>query len=144
MRVSSTGRYTANRRTDRRSGTRDRSPGSLARCACGWPASRAKPAAKAIRWVDTKPAQIQTLAAKSLRLWACIVRPRVHGTVHSADENRTIQARDTENGTVGGMTAELHTSTAFVAFLKDIVVSQPMQREIHIIVDNIPGRRPGG
>jgi len=42
------------------------------------------------------------------------------------------------------MTAGRHTSTEFVAFLADIVVSLPKQREIRIIVHKILGRRRGG
>jgi hypothetical protein len=30
-----------------------------------------------------------------------------------------------------------HTSAAFVEFLGDIVTTQPRQREIHVIVDNL-------
>jgi len=36
-----------------------------------------------------------------------------------------------------GQTVPRHTSEAFVAFLGDIVASQPRQREIHVILDNL-------
>ena len=50
-------------------------------------------------------------------------------------------ALDTQNGAVIGKTAERHTSAEFVAFLADIVVSQPKQREIHIIADNLSAHK---
>lgn len=50
-------------------------------------------------------------------------------------------ALDTQNGAVIGKTAERHTSAEFVAFLADIVVSQPKQRQIHIIADNLSAHK---
>ena len=46
-------------------------------------------------------------------------------------------ALNTKSGEVLGKTAARHTTEEFVAFLGDIVASQPAGREIHIIVDNL-------
>jgi transposase len=46
-------------------------------------------------------------------------------------------ALNTGTGEVLGQTVPRHTSAAFVAFLGDLVASQPTQREIHVIADNL-------
>lgn len=46
-------------------------------------------------------------------------------------------AFNTASGEVMGRTATRHTSEEFVAFLSDVVASQPKGREIHIILDNL-------
>jgi hypothetical protein len=46
-------------------------------------------------------------------------------------------ALNTKSGEVLGKTAARHTTEEFVAFLGDIVASQPAGREIHVIVDNL-------
>src|SRR6187200_1699347 len=46
-------------------------------------------------------------------------------------------ALNTSTGEIIGQTVPRHTSEAFVAFLGDIVASQPRQREIHVIADNL-------
>lgn len=46
-------------------------------------------------------------------------------------------ALDTQSGEVLGQTVPRHTSAAFVAFLGDIVASQPRGRAIHVIADNL-------
>jgi len=50
-------------------------------------------------------------------------------------------ALDTKTGAVIGKTAPRHTSQEFVAFLSDIVASQPRGREIHIIADNFSAHK---
>jgi transposase len=50
-------------------------------------------------------------------------------------------ALNTKSGEVIGKTASHHTSQEFVAFLSDIVASQPRGREIHIIVDNFSAHK---
>src|SRR4029079_12972788 len=42
-----------------------------------------------------------------------------------------------QRGEVLGQTVPRHTSAAFVDFLTDIVASQPKQRAIHVIADNL-------
>ena len=46
-------------------------------------------------------------------------------------------ALNTGTGEVVGKTAARHTSAEFVAFLADVVATQPADKEIHIIVDNL-------
>lgn len=50
-------------------------------------------------------------------------------------------ALDTKTGAVIGKTAPRHTSQEFVAFLSDIVASQPRGRQIHIIADNFSAHK---
>jgi transposase len=50
-------------------------------------------------------------------------------------------ALNTKTGTVIGKTTPRHTSQEFVAFLSDIVASQPRGREIHIIADNFSAHK---
>jgi transposase len=50
-------------------------------------------------------------------------------------------ALNTATGEVLGKTAERHTSEQFVAFLADIVASQPQRRHIHIIADNLSAHK---
>jgi len=49
--------------------------------------------------------------------------------------------RGPQTGEVIGQTAPRHTSTEFVAFLGEVVVSQPENKEIHIIVDNLSAHK---
>lgn len=42
-----------------------------------------------------------------------------------------------QTGEVIGQTAPRHTSQEFVAFLGEVVASQPCDREVHIILDNL-------
>jgi transposase len=46
-------------------------------------------------------------------------------------------ALNTQSGEVLGQTVPRHTSAAFVAFLGEVVASQPTGREIHVIADNL-------
>jgi len=50
-------------------------------------------------------------------------------------------ALNTRTGEVLAKTADRHTSQEFVAFLADVVSSQPPQREIHIILDNLSAHK---
>jgi transposase len=50
-------------------------------------------------------------------------------------------AFNTKTGAVLGKTAQRHTSAEFVAFLTDLVVSQPREREIHVIADNLSAHK---
>ena len=50
-------------------------------------------------------------------------------------------AFNTRTGAVLGKTAQRHTSEEFVAFLCDIVASQPDGREIHIVADNLSAHK---
>ena len=46
-------------------------------------------------------------------------------------------ALNTQTGEVLGQTVPRHTSEAFVAFLGEIMASQPRGREIHVTLDNL-------
>ena len=50
-------------------------------------------------------------------------------------------ALETSTGKVIGKTAAHHSSAEFVAFLSQIIASQPKRREIHIIVDNLSAHK---
>ena len=52
-------------------------------------------------------------------------------------------AFNTKTGEVLGKTATRHTSAEFVAFLTDIVVNQPRNKEIHVIADNLSAHKTG-
>jgi transposase len=47
-----------------------------------------------------------------------------------------VAAFDPKTGQVFGRTAARHTSAEFVAFLEELVATQPRRREIHVILDN--------
>jgi transposase len=40
-----------------------------------------------------------------------------------------------------GQTAARHTSEEFVAFLKDVVATQPVERPVHVILDNFSAHK---
>ena len=50
-------------------------------------------------------------------------------------------ALNTATGEVLGKTAPRHTSEQFVAFLTDIVASQPAKGDIHVICDNVSSHK---
>ena len=50
-------------------------------------------------------------------------------------------ALDTRSGEILAKTAQRHTSTEFVAFLAQVVASQPLGREIHVIADNLSAHK---
>jgi len=50
-------------------------------------------------------------------------------------------ALNTATGEVLGKTAMRHTGEPFVAFLTDVVASQPKGREIHVICDNVSSHK---
>ncbi|MGH7486592.1 MAG: IS630 family transposase [bacterium] len=50
-------------------------------------------------------------------------------------------ALNTRTGEVIGKTVARHTSEAFVAFLADVIASQPPGREIHVVADNLSAHK---
>jgi hypothetical protein len=50
-------------------------------------------------------------------------------------------ALNPQTGQVIGQTAARHTSQEFVTFLGEVVATQPAQREIHIILDNLSAHK---
>ena len=50
-------------------------------------------------------------------------------------------ALDTKTGAVLGKTAAKHTSAEFVAFLAELEASQPPDKELHVVVDNLSAHK---
>ena len=94
------------------------------------------PAHAAVFCVDEKTA-IQALDRKDRMLPLSPGRAESHGFEYRRNGTLSLfAALNTATGEVLGKTAPRHTSEQFVAFLADIVASQPERREIHVIVDN--------
>lgn len=117
--------------------------------------------------ISNDPA-FETKAADVIGLY---LNPPAHAAVFCVDEKTAIQALDrmlplsrgraeshsfeykrngtlslfaalnTATGEVLGKTAPRHTSEQFVAFLTDIVASQPAHKEIHVICDNVSSHK---
>lgn len=91
----------------------------------------------AVFCVDEKSA-IQALDRKDPVLPLSPGRAERHGFEYYRHGTLSLYAAfNTRTGEVLGKTASRHTSTEFVAFLEDIVASQPKGKEIHIIADNL-------
>jgi transposase len=50
-------------------------------------------------------------------------------------------ALNTQNGQVLGKTTPRHTSAEFVAFLRELIATQPKSKEIHLIADNLSAHK---
>lgn len=61
-----------------------------------------------------------------------------HGTLS------LLAALNTQTGKVIGRTVPRHTSAVFVAFLADVVATQPRRTEIHVILDNLSTHKTKG
>jgi transposase len=95
----------------------------------------------AIFSVDEKTA-IQALDRKDPVLPLSPGRAERHGFEYFRHGTLSLYAAfNTRTGTVLGKTAPRHTSAEFVAFLTDIVASQPSQKEIHVIADNLSAHK---
>jgi transposase len=73
-------------------------------------------------------------------------RAESHGFEYKHKRNGTFSmfaALNIVTGEVLGKTAARHTSEQFVAFLEDVVASQPKRREIHVICDNVSSHKTG-
>jgi len=91
--------------------------------------------------VDEKTA-IQALDRKDPLLPLSPGRAERHGFEYIRNGTLSLYAAlDTRSGEVQGKTTARHTSQEFVAFLTDIVVRQPEDREIHIILDNLSAHK---
>jgi transposase len=99
------------------------------------------PAHAAVFSVDEKTA-IQALDRKDRMLPLAPGRAESHGFEYKRNGTLSLfAALNTATGEVLGKTAPRHTSEQFVAFLADIVASQPRQREIHVICDNVSSHK---
>jgi transposase len=91
--------------------------------------------------VDEKTA-IQALDRKDPVLPLTAGRAERHGFEYYRHGTLSLYAAfNTQSGEVMGKTAERHTSAEFVAFLTDIVASQPANKEIHVILDNLSAHK---
>lgn len=94
--------------------------------------------------VDEKTA-IQALDRKDPILPLSPGRAERHGFEYVRHGTLSLYAAlDTQSGEVIGKTTARHTSQEFVAFLTDIVVRQPEDREIHIVLDNLSAHKTRG
>jgi Transposase and inactivated derivatives len=99
------------------------------------------PAHAAIFCVDEKTA-IQALDRKDRMLPLSPGRAESHGFEYKRNGTLSLfAALNTATGEVLGKTAARHTSEQFVAFLEDVVASQPRRREIHVICDNVSSHK---
>jgi transposase len=95
----------------------------------------------AVFCVDEKTA-IQALDRKDPVLPLSPGRAERHGFEYYRHGTLSLYAAfNTKTGEVLGKTASRHTSAEFVAFLTDIVVNQPRDKEIHVIADNLSAHK---
>ena len=95
----------------------------------------------AVFCVDEKTA-IQALDRRDPILPLSPGRAERHGFEYVRHGTLSLYAAlETQTGAVIGKTAERHTSDEFVAFLEQIVTTQPADREIHIIADNLSAHK---
>lgn len=99
------------------------------------------PAHAAVFSVDEKTA-IQALDRKDRRLPLSPGRAESHGFEYKRNGTLSLfAALNTATGEVIGKTAARHTSAQFVAFLHEVVASQPKHRQIHVICDNVSSHK---
>jgi len=95
----------------------------------------------AVFCVDEKTA-IQALNRKDPVLPLSPGRAERHGFEYYRHGTLSLYAAlNTKTGEVLGKTAARHTSAEFVAFLSDLVATQPRRREIHVIADNLSAHK---
>lgn len=99
------------------------------------------PAHAAVFCVDEKTA-IQALDRRDPVLPMSPGRAERHGFEYVRHGTLSLYAAlETRTGAVLGKTAARHTSAEFVAFLADLVDSQPRRRAIHVIADNLSAHK---
>ena len=84
------------------------------------------------RYMASDDPQFEEKAADVIGLY---LNPPEHAAVFSVDE------KSTRTGQVQGKTTPRHTSTEFIRFLGQIIASQPKEKEIHIIADNLSAHK---
>jgi transposase len=90
----------------------------------------------AVLCVDEKSA-IQALDRLDRRLPLSPGRAERHGFEYYRHGTLSLYAAlNPQTGEVLGQTASRHTSQEFVAFLQEVVATQPAEREVHVILDN--------
>src|SRR5918996_1557417 len=99
------------------------------------------PAHAAVFCVDEKTA-IQALDRTQPVLPLSPGRAERHGFEYYRHGTLSLYAAfNTQTGAVLGKTSTRHTSAEFVAFLTDLVASQPSKKEIHVIADNLSAHK---
>jgi transposase len=94
------------------------------------------PAHAAVFSVDEKTS-IQALDRKDAVLPLSPGRAERHGIEYFCHRTLSLYAAfDTKTGEVLGKAASRHTSAQFVAFLTDVVIDQPLGKQIQVIADN--------
>ncbi len=95
----------------------------------------------AVFCVDEKTA-IQALDRKDPVLPLSPGRAERHGFEYHRHGTLSLYAAfNTQTGEVLGKTADRHTSEQFIAFLTDLVATQPKGRELHVIADNLSAHK---
>jgi len=95
----------------------------------------------AVFCVDEKTA-IQALDRKDPVLPLSPGRAERHGFEYFRHGTLSLYAAfNVRNGEVIGKTTSRHTSQEFVAFLEDVLISQPNKKPIHIILDNLSAHK---
>src|SRR5580693_10593130 len=90
----------------------------------------------AVFCVDEKSA-IPALDRLDRRLPLSPGRAEKHGFEYHRHGTLSLYAAlNPQTGEVLGQTATRHTSQEFVAFLEEVVATQPIEREVHVILDN--------
>lgn len=95
----------------------------------------------AVFCVDENTA-IQALDRKDPVLPLSPGRAERHGFEYDRHGTLSLYAAfNTQTGEVLGQTADRHTAEQFVAFLTDLVATQPTGKEIHVIADNLSAHK---
>lgn len=95
----------------------------------------------AVFCVDEKSA-IQALDRRDRRLPLSPGRAEKHGFEYYRHGTLSLYAAlNPQTGEVLGQTTARHTSQEFVAFLEGVVATQPVEREVHVILDNFSTHR---
>jgi transposase len=95
----------------------------------------------AVFCVDEKTA-IQALDRKDPILPFSPGRAERHGFEYIRNGTLSLYAAlNTQTGEILGKTVRRHTSQEFVAFLEDLVASQSVDQEIHVILDNLSAHK---
>jgi transposase len=99
------------------------------------------PTNAAVFCVDEKTA-IQALDRLDPVLPLSLGRAERHGFEYFRHGTLSLYAAlDTKTGAVLGKTAAKHTSAEFVAFLAELDASQPPDKELHVVVDNLSAHK---
>ena len=99
------------------------------------------PAHAAVFCVDEKTA-IQALDRTVPVLPLSPGRAERHGFEYVRNGTLSLYAAlEVHTGNVEGMTAKRHTSQAFLSFLDRVLETQPLEREVHIICDNLSAHK---